>query len=66
MHKAVICQFVKTTPKAIQYQQVNSRGDPIKRDGDGLVLGNVYLRKTAVGGKIPRRITVTIEYQPQS
>lgn len=22
MHKAVICQFVKTTPKAIQYQQV--------------------------------------------
>jgi hypothetical protein len=66
MRKTLVCQFSKTTPNAIQYQQVDARGEPIKRDSDGLVVGNVYLRKAAIAGKIPHRITVSIEYQPQS
>jgi hypothetical protein len=29
MRKTLVCQFSKTTPKAIQYQQVDARGEPI-------------------------------------
>ena len=62
MKQQVICRFSKFTPKAIQYQQVDPSGEPIKRDREGLVVGNIYLRKAAIKGKAPAKITVTVEY----
>lgn len=62
MKKQVFCQFEKQTPKALQYQQVDESGHRIKKDQDGLVVGNVYLRKAAIKGPIPKQIVVTIEY----
>jgi hypothetical protein len=41
---------------------VDEAGEPIKRDREGLVIGNIYLRKAAIKGRTPAKITVTIEY----
>jgi hypothetical protein len=63
MKEQVICRFAKFTPNAVQYQQVDPSGKPIKRDGEGLVVGNINLRKTALKGrKTPATIRVTVEY----
>ena len=63
MQEQVICRFSKFTPKAVQYKQVDPTGEPIKRDREGLVLGNLYLRKAALKGKkTPTAIRVTVEF----
>jgi hypothetical protein len=62
MKKQIACRFGKFTKGAVQYKQVDQTGEPIKRDREGLVVGNIYLRKAAIRGKPPVKITVTIEY----
>lgn len=61
MRKTVVCRLEKTTPGAFQYKQIDREGEPVKGDRDGQVIGNLYLRKAAIGGRPPREIRVTIE-----
>ena len=62
MRERVICRLEKKTPGALQYKQINAAGEPIRRDKDGQLVGNMYLRKAAIRGRVPEKITVTIEY----
>jgi hypothetical protein len=62
MKQQVVCHLARKTPGAIQYKQVDENGEPIRRDRDGQVVGNFYLRKSAVKGRPPEKITLTIEY----
>ena len=34
-------------------------GEPITGDREGQVVGNFYLRKSAISGRVPKKITVT-------
>jgi hypothetical protein len=62
MRERVVCRLEKKTPGALQYKQIDRDGQVIRRDQDGQVVGNLYLRKSAIEGRIPEKITVTIEY----
>jgi hypothetical protein len=62
MRERVICRLEKKTLGALQYKQINAAGELIRRDKDGQVVGNMYLRKAAIRGRVPEKITVTIEY----
>ena len=62
MREQVVCRLAKQTPKALQYKQVDDSGEPVKRDRDGLKVGNIYLRKATIRGAIPKQIAITVEY----
>mgnify|MGYP007132578188 CR=1 FL=1 len=48
--------FERETKGAVRYQEVVPSGDPERR-----VIGTLYLRKTALNGTVPQRLTVTIK-----
>lgn len=48
MRKTVSSRLEKKTPGAIQYKQINAFGESIRRDRDGQVIGDFYLRKAAI------------------
>jgi hypothetical protein len=50
MRERVIYRLEKKTPGALRYKQINAAGEPIRRDKDGQVVGNMYLRKAAIRG----------------
>jgi hypothetical protein len=62
MKRQVACRIFKETPGAFRYREVDRKGDHIKGDEEGALVGDLYLRKAAVSGKAPDKITVTIEY----
>jgi hypothetical protein len=62
MRKQVALKFLNETPGAVRYREVDSKGDHIKGDEEGALVGDLYLRKAAIHGGAPDKITVTIEY----
>jgi hypothetical protein len=58
----VVCQLLNDTPGALRYRQTDSKGNPIKGDTEGALVGDLYLRKAAIPEDAPQKITVTIEY----
>ena len=56
----VYFSFEKETPGAVRYQEVDGRGNIIKIN-DGAAISTLYVRKSALKGKIPERLTVTVE-----
>jgi hypothetical protein len=50
------------TTGALRYIELNNDGLPIKSDKEGALIGEFYLRKAALNGAIPNRVTVSIEY----
>lgn len=53
--------FERETPGAVRFQEVDSNGKALKRDDEGMCIGTLYLRKSALKGKIPQVLTVTCE-----
>ena len=62
MRKQVVVRFLNETPGALRYREVDSKGDHIHGDQEGALIGDLYLRKTAISGSAPEEVTVTIEY----
>ena len=62
MKKQVSLSFFNETPGAFRYREINDDGQQIKGDEEGAQLGDIYLRKVAVPGPAPDKITLTIEY----
>jgi hypothetical protein len=62
MKKQVACRLLNETPGALRYREVDSKGDLIKSDEEGALVGDLYLRKAAIHGGAPDKIRVTIEY----
>ena len=52
--KTIVCEFAhkKETPGAHQYKETS----------DVDKIGSLYLRKTALGGDVPKTIKATVEY----
>ena len=50
-----------TTPGAVRYMEVDSSGAQLKGDADGAKAPTIYIRKSALDGEIPQRLTVTLE-----
>lgn len=50
----------KTTAGAIRYQEVTAEGVPLKIS-DGAKIGTLYVRKSALDGDSPQKLTVTVE-----
>jgi hypothetical protein len=62
MRKQSVCRFLKDTTGALRYREIDNKGYHIKGDKDEALVGDVYLRKAAISGPAPDKITVTIEY----
>jgi hypothetical protein len=62
MRKQVAFRLFNETPGALRYREIDSNGDHIKGDEEGALVGDLYLRKAAVSGPAPDKVTVTIEY----
>ncbi|MEX2375438.1 MAG: hypothetical protein WD942_07605 [Dehalococcoidia bacterium] len=52
----------RETPGAIRYHEVDAKGQPI--EFKQAKIGQLYIRKTGLGGANPDLITVTIEHGP--
>ena len=61
MKKQVTLSFFNETPGAFRYREVDRKGNHIKGDEEGALVGDLYLRKAAVSVPMPERISVTIE-----
>lgn len=48
------------TPGAFRYDEVNEQGTVLKGDGDGAVIGTLYLRKKAMNDKCMKKFKVVI------
>lgn len=57
----VLFSQVKLTKGAICFNEVKEDGTPVVADEDGKVVGVLYLRKTALNGRTPQKLRVTIE-----
>jgi hypothetical protein len=62
MRKRVDFSFFNETPGALRYREIDSKGDQIKGDDEGALVGDLYLRKAALSVPVPDKITLTIEY----
>jgi hypothetical protein len=62
MRKQVVVRFLNDTPGALRYRETDDKGNPIHGDQEGALIGDLYLRKAAISGDPPKKITVTIEY----
>jgi hypothetical protein len=62
MKKQAICKLLNETPGAFRYIEVNAKGEPIKGDEEGALVGDLHLRMAALKGAIPDKITVFSEY----
>lgn len=52
-------KFERETKGAVRFQEVDSNGNAVEVvDG---VIGTLYVRKTALGGKVPTTLTLTIQ-----
>ncbi len=51
----------KTTPGTIRYQEVDSKGNPVK--ADAAKAPTLYIKKTALGADIPQKLQVQITAQ---
>jgi hypothetical protein len=58
VNRTITFVLEKETKGAVRYQEVNAEGKAIEQAES--VVGTIYLRKTALDGKIPQRVTVTI------
>jgi hypothetical protein len=55
----------RETKGAIRYQEVVSATDPTPASiGNGALIGALYIRKSALGGKRPKRLIVRVR-QPE-
>ncbi|MGY4617259.1 hypothetical protein ACVWZ4_002486 [Bradyrhizobium sp. USDA 4472] len=62
MRKQLVIAFFDETANTFRYREVNSAGTHIHGDQEGAVIGDIYISKTAITGKRPERIKLTIEY----
>lgn len=62
MSKQIICVLFDKTPGALRYRQIDSQGNHISDDEEGALVRDFYLRKAAMSGRAPDKITVTVEY----
>ena len=62
MQKRVTVKFLEETEGAFRYREVNSAGRHIHGDSEGATIGDVYLRKMAMGDRRPEQIVITLEY----
>jgi hypothetical protein len=53
--------FNKETKGSVQFQEVDENGKKLEMQDDGCAIGALYMRKKALGGKIPTQILVSIE-----
>lgn len=60
--KTFTMKLKKETPGALSFEETDAKGNVKKGDADGAVMGGAYLRKAALGGANPKKITVTVEY----
>lgn len=49
----------KETPGALRYAEVNERGEQIDANS-GAKIGTLYIRKSGLGGAVPKAITVAV------
>lgn len=49
----------KETKGAVRYNEVDGSGAQMK--GDHAILANIYIRKAALDGEAPKKLTVTLE-----
>jgi hypothetical protein len=49
----------KETPGAVRYMEVDEKG--VEVDREFIVIGTIYIRKTALKGRIPATLKITIE-----
>lgn len=49
----------KVTKGAVRFAEVNDKGEVVT--GDDSSITQLYLRKAALGGQTPQKLTVTIE-----
>lgn len=59
MKATVRMALERETKGAVRYNEVDAEGAPV--DKDAAVLTNLYIRKSALQGAAPAKLTVTIE-----
>ena len=59
MRKQINMVFDYETKGAVRYTEVDAAGDMVDRYAG--VVGTLYIRKSALSGDIPKKLTVTIE-----
>jgi hypothetical protein len=62
MRKQTYFRFLNETPGALRYREIDDKGNHIKRDEEGALVGDLYLRKLAMEGVVPENIVVTLDY----
>jgi hypothetical protein len=57
--------LVEDTGGAYKYREVDSSGAQVRRDEDGAIVRDFYLRKSAIPVPVaaPKNISVTIEFE---
>jgi hypothetical protein len=58
MDKTIHFKFEKETKGAVRYKEVNEDGSEIFGEG---VIGSLYVRKSALPGKVLDKLTITIK-----
>lgn len=57
-HKVTMV-FERETTGTVRFEEVDELGNPVELHES--VIGKLYIRKSAIGGLYPSKITVTIE-----
>ncbi len=55
----VTFSFEKETKGAVRYQETDENNLPVNIEG-GAKIGTLYVRKSALNGEIPQKLTVTL------
>lgn len=50
----------RETKGAVRYQEVDDNGTPVTDDAKGCVFRNLYVRKSALKGEVPKQVTVEL------
>lgn len=56
-------KFDYDTKGAIRYVELNDKGQPVKTDAEGALIGTLYLRKAKLNGKMPKGFTIDMDEQ---
>jgi hypothetical protein len=56
---SLVFAFVRETPKTFVFGEVDAKGNVLETAD--AISGSIYLKKSAVGGKAPKKLRVTIE-----
>jgi len=61
MRISVVVRFLAETDGAYRYREIDSDGVAIHGDREGASIGDIYLRKAAMQGELPKQLRIVIE-----